>query len=198
MTSLGGCIFLGEVLKNVAHAQTVTAHFVSICRTDALAGSAHLVLTFLSLVGSIEHAVSGHNEMSLLRDMQTRLQLMAALFQRLGLFHEEVGSQHHTIADDVHLAPLKDAGGNGAQYILLPLKLKRVTSIRTALKTSHYVILWGQHVDHLSFTFVAPLESQQDVNLSFVHCFFVLLVVSFFCTFFFCRVSFDWHVEQIP
>ena len=198
MACLCSSILLREVLQDITHAQTVTRHFVGICRTDALTRSAYLVLTFLGLVGSVQHAVCRHDEMCLLRDVQTRLQLVAALLQCFCLVHEEVGSQHHAIADDVHLTALEDARGDRAQHVLLAFELQRVTGVGTTLEASHYVILRGQHVDHLTFSFVAPLESQQNVNLSFVHCFCVFLVVSFFFTFLFCRVSLDWHVEQIP
>ena len=69
MTSLGLGVLLREVLEDIAYAQTVTADFIGISRTDALASGTHLVLSLLSLVGSIEHPMGGHNQMSLLRDM---------------------------------------------------------------------------------------------------------------------------------
>ena len=109
---------------------------------------------------------------------------MAALFQCLGFVHEEVGSQHHTIADDIDLTTLKDTRGDRAQHVLLAFELQRVAGIGTALKTGNNIILRGQHIDHLAFSFIAPLQSQQDVNFTLIHLLFVF--VEFFN--FFCRV----------
>ena len=109
MTGLGSGVLLREVLEDVAHTQTIAADLVGIGGADALAGGAHLILTLLGLVGGIEHTVGGHDEMRLLGDMQTALQLMATLLKGLGLVHEEVGGEHHTIADNVHLTTLEDA-----------------------------------------------------------------------------------------
>ena len=63
-------IFRFEILEDVAHAQSVARNLVGIGRTDALAGGAHLVLALLSLVGSVQHAMSRHNEMGFPRDVQ--------------------------------------------------------------------------------------------------------------------------------
>ena len=109
---------------------------------------------------------------------------MAALFQCLGFIHEEIGSQHHTIANDIDLTSLEDTRGDRAQHVLLAFELQRVAGIRTALKTGNNIILRGQHVDHLTFTFIAPLQSQQDINFTLIHLLFVF--VEFFILF--CRV----------
>ena len=71
MTGLRFGVFLGDVLENITYTQTITADFVGIGRADALAGGAHLVLALLGLIGSIEHTMGRHDEMGLLRDMQT-------------------------------------------------------------------------------------------------------------------------------
>ena len=180
MTGLGGSILLVEAVQNVTHAQTVTAHLVGIRRTDALTRGANLVLTLCSLIGSVQHTVRGHNQVCLLRDVQTRLQLVAARLQGLCLVHEEVRGKDHTVANDVDLATLENARGHRAQHVLLTLELQRVTSIRTTLETGYHIILRGQHVDHLTFSFIAPLQSQQNVNFSFVHCcFFLSFILNF-------------------
>ena len=85
------------------------------------------------------------------------------------LVHEEVRSEHHAIADNVHLTTLEDTRWNRAQHILLAFELQRVAGIRTTLETGHHIVLGGQHVDHLTFSLIAPLQTQQDINFSFVH-----------------------------
>ena len=67
-----------------------------------------------------------------------------------------------------------------------------MSRIGATLKAGNHVILRGQDIDHLSFTFIAPLQTQQDVNLTFVHLSLaVFVVVFFFFEAFFIRVSFD-------
>ena len=183
MAGLGGCIFLLEVLQNITHTQAGAAHLVGIGGADALAGGAHLVLAFLSFVGSIEHTVGGHNEVCLLRDVQALLQWVPALFQCFCLIHEEVGSQHHAVADDIYLVALEDARGNAAQHIFLSLEFQCVPCVGAALETGHHVIAGSEHVDYLSLAFIAPLQSQQDVNLSFVHHFCCYLLFYVCCSF---------------
>ena len=103
--------------------------------------------------------------------MQTALEVVSALLKILGLLHEEVRGEHYAIADDVNLTSLENARRDAAEYILLAFKLKCVACIRTALKTCDHIILRGEDVNNLALTFVAPLQSEQDVNFSFVHIF---------------------------
>ena len=190
MAGLRSGIFLLEVLEDVAHAQARAAHLVGVRGADALARGAHLVLALLCLVGSVEHAVRGHDEMSLLRDVQALAQRVSALLQRLRLVHEQVRGQHHAVADDVHLVALEDARRDAPQHILLALELQRVASIGATLKTRHHIIARGKHVDHLTLAFVAPLKPQQDVHFSFIH-----FSIEFFLFF---LVITPWQVEQMP
>ena len=94
---------------------------------------------------------------------------VSALFQCFRLVHEEIGCQNHAVADYVYLVALENARGDAAQHIFLPLELQRVPCVGTTLESGHHVITGSEHVDYLSLSFIAPLQSQQDVNLSFVH-----------------------------
>ena len=111
MTGLVGSILLLKAVEDIADTQTVTAYLVGIRRTDALAGSTYLILTLLCLVGSIEHAVGRHDEVSLLRNMKTLLQFVSTGLQRLSFLHEEVGSQYDAITNDVDLTTLEYSRG---------------------------------------------------------------------------------------
>ena len=111
------------------------------------------------------------------------MQVVATGLKCLGFVHEEVWSKHHTISNNVHLATLEDAGGDGTQHILLAFKFQRVTGIRSSLETGNHIVLRGQHIDHLTFSFVAPLQAQQDINFSFVHnALFIQFFYSLFCS----------------
>ena len=173
MAGFVGGIFLFEVVEDIAYAQTIAGNLIGIGGTNALAGGTYLVLAFLGLIGGIEQTVGGHDEMGLLGDMQALLQFMAAGLERLGFLHEQVGSQYDTITDDIRFSTLEDARGNGAKHILLALELQRMTGIGTALKTSHHIILRGEHINYLTFSFVAPLQTQQDIYFSLIHCCFI-------------------------
>ena len=158
-----------EIVKDITYAKTRAAYLVSIGRTDALTGGTHLVLTLRSLDGSVKHTMSRHDEMSLLGDVQATLQVVTALLQVLSLLHEEVWSQDDTVTNNVHLSTLEDTRRDRAKNVLLPLKLQGMACVRTALETSYDIILRGQHVNHLTFTFIAPLKTQQDIYFTCVH-----------------------------
>ena len=191
MTGLMGSVFLLEILEDVTYSQTVARDFVSIGRTDTFTCSPYLTLSFLSLVGGIEHTVSRHNQVSLLGNIQTGTQIMTALLQVLGFSHEQIGSQHHAVTDNVHLSSLEDTGGNTAKHILLTFELQGMSGIRTTLKTSYYIITRSQNIDHLTFTFIAPLQTQQDIYSTFVHTIYYFFL-------FFCRVIFARQLLHTP
>ena len=116
--------------------------------------------------------------------MQAFLEGMTTGLERLGLLHEKVGSQDDTITYDIGLTPLEDARGYRAKHILLTFELQCMSRIRTTLETSHHIILRGEHINNLTFSFVAPLQTQQDINFTLIHCFlsFFLVLSLFFQT----------------
>ena len=146
MSSLVGSILLLEIVEDIAYAETGTAHLICISRTDTLTGSTHLVLTLRSLDSSIEHTMSRHDEMSLLRDEETTLEVVTALLQILSFAHEEVWSQDYAITNDVHLTTLEDTRRDRAEHILLAFELEGMTCVRTTLETSNDIILRGDHI----------------------------------------------------
>ena len=169
MTSLGSGIFRFKVFEYITYPQTVTAYFVSVCRTDSLTCRSHFVLTFLSLIGSIENTMRRHNQMGLLGDMQARMQIVSTGFKCLGFLHEEIGSQNYTITDNVNLSTLEDSRWNRTEHILLSFKFQCMASIRTTLETGNNIVLGSQNINYLTFSFVAPLQTEQDIYFTFVH-----------------------------
>ena len=110
------------------------------------------------LDGAVENAVGWHDEVGFLRDVEALAQGMAGLLKALGLIHKQVGGEHDTIADNVHLAPLENAGGNGAEHVFLTIKLQGVSCVRAALEARHGVVAWCEDINYLSLTFIAPLN----------------------------------------
>ena len=165
VTFLVFCVFTIKITK-----------VVGVGRSDTFTGRTHFVLAFCSLVCTVKDTVRRHDEVCFLRDVQTFFQWMSALLQFFCLSHEQIWSQNHTVPDDIHLSALEYTGRNGTQNVFLSFELQRVSCIRTSLETSHYVVVRCEHIYDLSFTFITPLETQQDIYFTCVH----LLLCEFF------------------
>ena len=136
--------------------------------------------------------------MGLLRDMQTSMQIMTTCLKCLCLLHKEIGRQNDTITDDIHLSTLEDTRGNRTKHILLTFELKGMTSIRTTLEACYYIVLGGQYINHLTFSFVAPLQTQQDINFTFVHNALLFCLSFFSVSCFFRLVILVWQLLHTP
>src|SRR5574344_512190 len=108
---------------------------------------------------------------------------MTTCLQCLCLVHKKVGSKNDTIADDINLATLENTRGNAAQNIFLTFEFQCVTCIWATLETCNHIITRGQYIDHFSFSFIAPLQTEQDVNFTFVHFSVFFYFVSFLFSF---------------
>ena len=159
MTCLVGSILLCEVVENVAYTQTITTGLVGVSRANAFTRRANLVLALSCFVSCIEQTVGWHDEVCLLRNVETVLQIVTALLQILGLIHKEVGGKHHAVTDNVHFVTLENARWNGTKHILLSLKFERVSCVRTSLETGYNVIAWRQNIHDLTLTLVSPLKT---------------------------------------
>ena len=155
--------FFVEVAEHVAQTQTVARNLVGVGRADALARGADFAGAFGCLVGSVEQAMGGGDEIDFLRNAEDVAQGDAALLKLLGFLTEQHRVEHHAVAYDVNLPMLENARGNGAEHILFALELKGVSGVGASLEAGHSVIARGQYVDHLTFSFVAPLEPEKHV-----------------------------------
>ena len=108
----GNSIFFIEIGKNIAHAQAVSAHFVGVCRTDALSGCPDFCIAFELFVGSVEETVGGHNEVGFARNFQHFLDVNTALLEVLCFVAEQNRVEHHAVADNINLPVLENAGWN--------------------------------------------------------------------------------------
>ena len=152
-------VLLCKTVENISHAQTVTADFVCIGRTDTFTRRTDFGFAFGGLVGLVQQSVGRQNKVRFLRYIQPLLQLVTGGSQLLRLFAEQDRVQHYAVTDQVDLATLEDTGRNTAQHVFLTLELQRVTGIRTALKTGYYIVLRREHIHHFAFALIAPLES---------------------------------------
>ncbi len=173
MASLVCGIFFLEAIEDVAHSQTVARNLVGVCRSDAFSCCAYLALSFGRLIGTVKNAVGGHYKMCLFRYVKPAFQVVSAFLQFLGFGHEQVGGKHHTVAYDIHLASLEYSGRYAAENIFFSFKLQSVPGIRSTLKTCHYIIIRCKHVNDFSFSFIAPLQSEQDIDFTCTHILFL-------------------------
>ena len=192
MTLLMLLVLLLKVIKNITNTQTIAAYLVSISRANALSCSTDLVLTLCCLNSAVEQTVGWKDKMSFLGNVQTLSKRMTTLSQVLCFLHEEIRSQDDAITDNIQLTTLEDTRRNTAQNILLTFKLKCMTCIRTALKACYYIIAWCKNVYNLTFTFIAPLQTEQDINFTCIHFLNVILFLFLSC---FPQFSFAWPVD---
>ena len=65
-----GTVFFFEAVEDVAHAEADAGGLVAVSRADAFAGGANLALALGGLIGTVEHAVGGQDEVGALADVQ--------------------------------------------------------------------------------------------------------------------------------
>ena len=82
--------------------------------------------------------------------------------QPIKLLDQAHGIHDHAIADHAHLVRAEDAAGNQVQDVLVLAHEDRVARVVATLRADHYLRLLGQHVDDLTFAFVAPLSADQN------------------------------------
>ncbi len=162
-------IFLVKILKDITHTQTITADLVGIRRSNAFSGRPHFVLAFSSLNSAVQNSMGRHNQMCFLGNVESGSQLMPTLLKIFSLVHKQIRSQNHTVANDIDLITLEDTGRNTAKHIFLSFKLQGMSGIRATLETGYHIIPRRKNVDNLSFTFVAPLKTQQNIYFTCIH-----------------------------
>ena len=82
--------------------------------------------------------------------------------QPIELLDQAHGIHDDTIADHAHLVRAEDPAGNQVQDVLVLAHEDRVARVVATLRADHYLRLLGQHVDDLTFAFVAPLSADQN------------------------------------
>ena len=167
VTALQRSIFLREVFKDITYTQRRAGCLLGISGTYTLTCSADLVLTLSGLISTIQHTMSGQNQMGALGNMETALEVVSCSLKFLSLSHKQVGSNHTAVADDIELTLIEYTAGDAAEHELLTFEYNGVSGIRTACKTGYDIILGGETVDDLTFTFVTKNNAQEGIHFSF-------------------------------
>ena len=79
------------------------------------------------------------------------------------LVHQDDGVNHHAVADDIDGTFAENTGGNGVQHESLSVKTEGMSRVGATLEARDHFVIRGQHIDHLAFAFVSPLETENDV-----------------------------------
>ena len=156
-------------MQNIAYTQTYASSFVAVSGTDAFTRGTNLVLAFGSLVGTVEHAVRGQNQVSTTADVQTFGEFVTGSFQFVSLSHKEVGSNDATITNDIDFTLVENARGDGTEYELLSVENDGVSGIRSTGKTCHHVVTRCKVIYYFSFALISENDTKQGINFSFCH-----------------------------
>ena len=101
--------------------------------------------------------VVGQHEVRRLADEEAAGQLDAALFEALDFADECDRVDDDAVGDDALFPCAQDAGGDQVEDEFFFTDLDGVAGVVAALGAHDDVSLPGQHVDDLSFSFIAPL-----------------------------------------
>ena len=150
--------------EDVTHAQAVPAYFVCIGGTDSFQGRADFTLSGSRFLGGIHQFVGGEDQMGLLGN-DNLLAGVDAHFGDVAAFLAECdGIQHDTVADDVLATFAENTGGNAPNHETFAVEMQGVSGIGTALETGDSRIASSQDIYNFTFTFIAPLEAENDIN----------------------------------
>ena len=149
--------------QHITETQTVTTCLIHIGRAYTAQRRADFRLTLSSLACSIQLAVGRQNKVRLLRDKEFALYIYTLRRDACQLLSQTNGVYNHAVTDYINRALAEDTRRHCTQHKTCIAKMQRVTSIRTTLKASNHLIIWGKHVYDLAFTFITPLQSKNYI-----------------------------------
>ena len=149
---------IGKVASAHAHAGLL----VLVAGADAAAGGTDLVLG-LAFTRGVDGAVIRHDEMGLVADLEAfGAHIETESSESVDLFEEAGGVEHDAVADDAHLAGMKNTGRHHMQDVLLSVNDDGMARVVAALETDHHIHFGSEQIDDLAFAFVAPLRTNDS------------------------------------
>ena len=105
----------------------------------------------------------GHDEMGLVADLEAfGAHVETESGESVDLFEEAGGVEHDAVADDAHLAGMKDTGRHHMQDVFLAVYDDGMARVVAALETDHHIHFGSEQIDDLAFAFVAPLRTNDS------------------------------------
>jgi hypothetical protein len=158
---------LGESggVEHVFEAQAAAGGLIGIGGADAAPGGADLRGAAGALLGRIQGAVSGGDEMGGVGEAQAGGgQVDAGGAQGLDLLKEGGGVDDQAAADHADGVRVDHAGGDEVQLECLPAGGDGVAGVVSAVVAGDDVSLGGKQVDDAALAFIAPLGANDDIE----------------------------------
>ena len=151
----------GVLVEHVLHAQAGAVHLVHVAGTDAALSGADEVLAEVLLVGAVEVAVVGHDDVRVARDAQA-LAAEALGLEGVDLLEDDRRVDDAAVADDRQGVLVDNAGGNLVKSQLVAVGDDRVTGVSTAAVAADDIEVTRDEVGDLTLALVAPLGTHKN------------------------------------
>ena len=99
------------------------------------------------------------DQVRLFGDQQLALYVDAVGLQRGDLVGQDHRVDHDAVADDIDRSVAENPGRNRVEHVFFAFEMEGMSGVRPTLETGDHLIVGGQYVHHLSFTFVTPLQT---------------------------------------
>lgn len=116
--------------------------------------------------------------MSLFGDEKVLGGIDILLHEGFHLVFEDVWLNQDSVADDVQLGGMKDAGRDDVKNVLRAIEFYGVACIGASLETCNYIIIGREDIDNLAFTLITPLETEKYVYFAHSNVTYFSFVIS--------------------
>ena len=144
------------LVEQVLHPDPQPRRLVGVRRADAAPGRPDLELAELRLPGVVEEHVVGHDQVRVGADAQAR-QVDALGPQAVELVRQDLGIDHHAVADRAALARVEDPRRDQVELPHDAVADDRVAGVVAALEADHEIRVLCDEVGDLALALVAPL-----------------------------------------
>lgn len=149
-------------LHEVAHADAGAGGFIGIGGADAAFGGADFGAAFTDFALGVEESVVGHDHVGGIADEEAAFDLHLHVEERIDFLEEADWIDDHAVADDAFFITAEDAGGDEVEDVFFAFDEDGVTGVVAAGATDDDIGVFGEDVDNLAFTFIAPLGAYQN------------------------------------
>jgi len=149
-------------VEQVGDANSAARDLVLVARTDTTRGGSDGYAPGPPFRHLFHHAVSRQHYVRAITDRQRARNLDSRGLQRVDLGQQCGWIDHQAVADHSALARTQDAARNQFQDELFISDKNRVAGIVPALIAHHQIESFGEEIDHLPLSFVAPLSAKDN------------------------------------
>ena len=148
-------------VEQVVHADAHAVDLVGVCRADATAGGADLVLAEEAFGHLVEHAVIRGDDVRAFAHQQSGA-VHATAFKAVDLLEQHFRIDDDAVADDRGGVGADDAGRQQMQRIRFVADHHSMASVIAAVEAGHVVDLRADQIRCLAFALVSPLGTDQN------------------------------------